>query len=31
MELATDADKASKFVNGCVPADLARKIAELNK
>lgn len=27
MELATDADAAAKFVNGIVPADLARKTA----
>lgn len=28
MELATDADAASKFVNGIVPADMAKQIAE---
>ena len=32
MELATDADKASEFINGIVPADLdtseAKKIME---
>lgn len=27
MELATDADAASKFVNGIVPADMAKQIA----
>ena len=27
MELATDADKASEFVNGIVPADLVNKAA----
>lgn len=30
MELATDADKASEFVNGIVPADMAKQIAEHN-
>lgn len=29
MELATDADEAAKFVNGVVPADMAKKIPEL--
>lgn len=28
MELATDADAAAKFVNGVVPADMAKQIAE---
>lgn len=27
MELATDADAASKFVNGIIPADMAQKVA----
>ena len=27
MELATDADAASKFVNGVVPADMAKQLA----
>ena len=27
MELATDADAASKFVNGVVPADMAKQVA----
>lgn len=31
MELCEDADKAAKFVNGCVPAELAAQIAENNK
>jgi hypothetical protein len=33
MELATDADAASKFVNGIVPADMSQKaaIASANK
>lgn len=30
MELATDADAAAKFVNGVVPADLAKQAAEVN-
>lgn len=30
MELATDAKKASEFVNGIVPADMAKQIAEHN-
>lgn len=30
MELATDADAAAKFVNGIVPADLAKKAAAMN-
>lgn len=30
MELATDAEKASEFVNGIVPADMAKRIAEHN-
>ena len=29
MELATDAEAASAFVNGIVPADMAKKAAEL--
>lgn len=29
MELATDADAAAKFVNGIVPADLAKKASAL--
>ena len=28
MKLATDADAASKFVNGIVPADMAKQMAE---
>ena len=28
MELATDADKAAEFVNGIIPADLAKQVAE---
>ena len=28
MELATDADAAAAFVNGIVPADMAKQIAE---
>lgn len=28
MELATNADAAAKFVNGIIPANLAKKIAE---
>lgn len=30
MELATDADAASKFVNGIVPADMAKQAANAN-
>lgn len=30
VELATDADKASKFINGILPANLAKKVAEAN-
>lgn len=30
MKLATDADAASKFVNGVVPADMAKQIAANN-
>lgn len=30
MKLATDADAASKFINGVVPADMAKQIAEQN-
>lgn len=29
MKLATDADAAAKFINGCVPADIAKQAAEL--
>ena len=29
MELATNADSASEFVNGIIPADLANKVKEL--
>lgn len=28
VELATDADKASKFINGILPANLAAKVSE---
>lgn len=28
MELATDADAASKFVNGVVPADMAKQVSQ---
>lgn len=31
MELALDADKAAEFVNGIVPADMAKQLAEANK
>ncbi len=31
MELATDADAAAKFVNGIIPADAAKQLAEQNK
>ena len=31
MELATDADAAAKFVNGIVPADMAKQAALANK
>ena len=31
MELATDADAAAKFVNGVIPADLAKQAAALPK
>lgn len=31
MELATDAAKASEFVNGIVPADMSKQIAAANK
>lgn len=31
MELATDADAASKFVNGVIPADMAKEIAKSGK
>ena len=30
MELATDADAASKFINGIIPADLSKQLAESN-
>lgn len=30
VELATDADKASAFINGILPANLAKKVAEMN-
>ena len=30
MELATDADAAAKFVNGIVPADMAKQLATNN-
>ena len=30
MELATDADAAAKFVNGIVPADMAKQLATSN-
>lgn len=30
MKLATDADAAAKFVNGVVPADMAKQIASTN-
>lgn len=29
MELATNADLASEFINGIVPADIAKKVTEL--
>ena len=31
MELATNSDAATQFVNGIVPADMAKQIAEANK
>jgi hypothetical protein len=31
MKLATDPDAAAKFVNGIVPADMAKQMAEQNK
>lgn len=31
MELATDADKAAKFVNGLIPKDLASELENLEK
>lgn len=31
MELATDADAAAQFVNGVVPADMAKQVAEASK
>lgn len=30
MELATDADKAAEFINGIIPADMAKQIAATN-
>lgn len=30
MELATDADKASEFINGIVPADMSKQVAAGN-
>lgn len=30
MKLATDSDAAAKFVNGIVPADMAKQLAEQN-
>lgn len=29
VELATDADKAAKFINGILPANLAQKVAKM--
>lgn len=29
VELATDADKAAKFINGILPANLSKKVAEM--
>lgn len=31
MKLATDAEAATKFVNGIVPADMSKKIAQANQ
>lgn len=31
MELATDADKASEFVNGIIPADMTKEVAKAAK
>lgn len=31
MELATDADAAAAFINGIVPASMAKQLAEANK
>lgn len=31
MELASDADAGAKFVNGIIPADAAKQLAEANK
>lgn len=31
MELATDADAAAKFVNGVIPADAAKELAEAER
>lgn len=31
MKLATDSDAAAKFVNGIVPADMAKQMAEQNR
>lgn len=30
MELATDAEKAAEFVNGIIPADMAKQLASAN-
>lgn len=30
MELATDADAAAKFINGIIPAELSKQLAESN-
>ena len=30
MKLATDADAASKFINGIVPADMAQQASQVN-
>jgi len=31
MELATDADAAAKFINGVIPADAAKELAEMER
>lgn len=31
MKLATDSEAAARFVNGIIPADVAKKLAEQNK
>ena len=31
MELATDADAAAKFINGVIPADTAKELAEMER